>query len=34
MNINWDEELAEFMNETYLKGWKKLGSAKYQFVIL
>ena len=34
MNINWDEELAEFLNETYLKSWKKISPAKYQFTTL
>jgi hypothetical protein len=34
MNINWDEELEEFLSKTYLKDWKKISSCKYEFITL
>lgn len=34
MNIDWDEELAEFFNAQYFKEWKKINEGQYEFITL
>ena len=34
MNIDWDEELAEYFKPEYLKNHKKISSNQYQIITL
>jgi hypothetical protein len=34
MNIDWDEELAEYFKPKYLKSHKRLSNGKYEIVTL